>query len=89
MKTQPAQEREEKTRRVGAGKTKKPDTAAVSSKPLVSECDDLQALIAKRAHELHVERGCRDGFALDDWLEAEREVLSQVPPVKSTLTASE
>ena len=61
--------------------TQSPGTATVSSKPSVSVCDDLQARIASRAHELYVERGCGDGYALDDWIRAEREVLSQVPPV--------
>lgn len=81
MDTQPAQDRPVKARRVGALKTKSPDAVAVSSKPSVSVCDDLQLLIAKRAHELFAMRGFRDGYALDDWLEAEREILSQVPPV--------
>jgi hypothetical protein len=47
----------------------------------VSPCDDLHILIAKRAYELYSERGYRHGSALDDWLEAEREILSQIPPV--------
>jgi hypothetical protein len=51
------------------------------SKPPVGPCDDLHILIAKRAFERYQGRGCQDGFDLDDWLEAEREVLSQVPPV--------
>ena len=52
------------------------------SHPLpVSPGDDLHLLIAKRAHELYSERGYRHGSALDDWLEAEREILSQIPPV--------
>ena len=38
-------------------------------------------LIAARAYELYSERGYRHGYALDDWLEAEREILSHVPPV--------
>ena len=81
MSAQPAQERPVKTRRVGAAKKpKSPDAVTVSSKPSVSICDDLQVLIAKRAHELYARRGYRDGYALDDWLEAEREILSQVPP---------
>jgi len=55
-------------------------TAAVSEKePVhcqpVSPCDDLHVRIAQRAYELHVERGYREGYALDDWLEAEREIL--------------
>jgi DUF2934 family protein len=33
-------------------------------------------MIAKRAYELYLERGCGPGKALDDWLEAEREILS-------------
>jgi hypothetical protein len=47
----------------------------------VSSCDDLQVLIAKRAYELYSERGYRGGSALDDWLDAEREILSQIPSV--------
>jgi len=46
----------------------------------LSACQDLHVLIAKRAYELYGERGYRYGSALDDWLEAEREILSQVPP---------
>ena len=49
--------------------------------PPLSPCEDLRILIAKRAHDLYSERGYRHGSALDDWLEAEREVLSQIPPV--------
>jgi hypothetical protein len=55
-------------------------TAARTRQP-VSPCDDLHILIAKRAYELHTERGYRHGCALDDWLDAEREILSQIPPV--------
>jgi len=48
--------------------------------PPPSPCDDLHVLIAKRAYELYGERGYRGGSALDDWLVAEREILSQIPP---------
>ena len=37
--------------------------------------DDLHARITTRAYELFVERGCREGYAVDDWLEAEREIV--------------
>ncbi|HXH86250.1 MAG TPA: DUF2934 domain-containing protein [Nitrospira sp.] len=47
----------------------------------VSPCDDIHILITKRAYELYAERGYRNGYALDDWLDAEREVLGQIPPV--------
>ena len=46
----------------------------------LSPCDDLHVLIAKRAYGLYSERGYRGGSAFDDWLDAEREILSQLPP---------
>jgi len=57
-----------------------PAAQTPSARPL-SPCDDLHILIAKRAYELYGERGYGHGAALDDWLEAEREILSQIPPV--------
>jgi Protein of unknown function (DUF2934) len=50
--------------------TQKPHAAPLSP------CDDLQVLIAKRAYELYRERGYQGGSALDDWLDAEREILT-------------
>ena len=44
-------------------------------------CEDLHERIQKRAYELHAMRGYREGSALDDWLQAEREILSQLPPL--------
>ena len=44
----------------------------------LSPCEDLSSSIAKRAYELYSERGYRDGSALEDWLEAEREILGQI-----------
>lgn len=38
--------------------------------------EDMQELIRTRAYELYVERGRIDGFAEEDWLRAESEVLS-------------
>jgi hypothetical protein len=46
----------------------------------LSPCEDLHVLIEKRAYELYAERNYRHGVALDDWLAAEREVLSQISP---------
>ncbi|MBI3357843.1 MAG: DUF2934 domain-containing protein [Nitrospirae bacterium] len=46
----------------------------------LSPSDDPHILIAKRAYELYSERGYRHGSALDDWLDAEREILSRIPP---------
>ena len=32
------------------------------------------ARIAMRAYELYEQRGCQDGYTLEDWLQAEREI---------------
>ncbi len=40
-----------------------------------SPSDDSQVRIAKRAYDLYLERGSRAGYALNDWLDAERETL--------------
>jgi DUF2934 family protein len=34
--------------------------------------------IARRAFELYCERGRKDGYDLEDWLQAEREVLASI-----------
>lgn len=55
-------------------------SAAAQTHQPVSPCDEPQMLIAKRAYELYSERGYRHGYALEDWLDAEREILSRLPP---------
>jgi DUF2934 family protein len=36
---------------------------------------DIEELTRRRAYELYEQRGRVDGFALDDWLQAEGEIL--------------
>ncbi len=38
----------------------------------------IEERIRKRAYDLYAERGCAEGHALDDWLEAKAEVLGVV-----------
>ena len=45
--------------------------------------DDLHAHIATRAYELYIQRGCREGCAEEDWLEAEREIVGREFPISS------
>ena len=35
---------------------------------------DLTQQIAKRAYELYELRGCQDGLAVQDWVQAEQEI---------------
>jgi hypothetical protein len=49
-----------------------------SSKPRPRKSDlpgDIEERVRERAFELYEQRGRVDGFALDDWLQAEREIL--------------
>jgi hypothetical protein len=38
---------------------------------------NIEERIRRRAYELYEERGRVDGFALDDWLQAEAEILGK------------
>ena len=54
---------------------------------------ELQALISRRAYELYQERGCEDGHECEDWLRAERELLSELEnlvtgPMRTSLPAA-
>jgi hypothetical protein len=40
--------------------------------------DQIRTWIEERAREVYFERGCHEGHALDDWLQAEREVLAEI-----------
>ena len=48
--------------------------------PLPNSFSELEALIAERAYEFYENRGRQDGNDLDDWLEAERQILAQFGP---------
>ena len=59
----------------------KPSTGTSAPKnPLMF--DDLHARIMVRAYELYVERGRREGYAEQDWLDAEREILNSTFPYR-------
>ena len=38
---------------------------------------DLQSQIQRRAYELYEQRGCAHGHEVEDWFQAEREVLAR------------
>ena len=50
-------------------------SALAHDKELPRENLSLEEQIRRRAHELYVARGNPSGFALDDWLQAEDEIL--------------
>jgi hypothetical protein len=46
----------------------------------VHYCEDQRGRISRRAYAFYAERGYREGCALQDWLDAEREILSREQP---------
>ena len=42
---------------------------------------EVQEQIRQRAYELFEKRGCEDGHALDDWLQAEAEIVENAKAV--------
>jgi hypothetical protein len=54
---------------IAKSKTRQPR----SIKP--AESSDIENRIRDRAYQLYEQRGSVDGFALDDWLQADAEVL--------------
>lgn len=49
--------------------------APANARKALIEALPLEELIQRRAYELYVERGNQSGSELDDWLQAEEEVL--------------
>jgi hypothetical protein len=39
----------------------------------------IQSAVAKRAYQILETRGCKHGFDLEDWMSAEKELLSGLP----------
>ena len=66
-------------RKVSASKTTSPKKKRVNA-PTEAESqhryfEDLGSRLAKRAYELYVQRGQEHGHDIEDWLEAERQIL--------------
>lgn len=52
---------------------------AIGDETLFDQAKEIYEAIARRAFELFDGRGRQDGYALEDWLSAERELLRPVP----------
>ena len=81
MKVPSAKQKDEKKSRViisvPDGSSSATNESAQRKKPAF---DDLHAHISLRAYELYLQRGCREGHAQEDWLDAEREILDREFP---------
>lgn len=55
-----------------------PDTSeAIEERPSITADNGRHDLIMMKAYELYEQRGCLDGHALDDWMQAELIVQSK------------
>lgn len=79
MNGRPARQRKDKTPHATSRPQDKNVAAAATGThhSPVSDPADVYSLVEKRAYEIHAERGFRSGCALDEWLEAEKEILSR------------
>jgi hypothetical protein len=57
--------------------------ALVVPKKEQTETLPLEEQIRQRAHAIYLERDGQDGAEMDDWLQAEQEILSQQAPETS------
>ncbi len=62
-----------------------------SRSPKPAQPNDIEESIRRRAYELYEQRGRIEGFALDDWLQAEAEVLRArtQPKIKAAKRSSD
>ena len=76
MKPPSAKSKDEKKSRVIVSSS----STAESGQHGKAAFDDLHARISRRAYELYVQRGSREGHAHEDWLDAERDILDREFP---------
>ena len=63
-----------------------PDSKGATRNPSVQPEPDLSEEIKHRAYEIYLQRGQEDGYALDDWLKAERELRGQTYTRSASIT---
>ncbi len=51
----------------------------MAARSVVESHLELEKRIRARAHEIYLARGGAPGFELDDWLQAEREIMGNEP----------
>ncbi|HMZ56752.1 MAG TPA: DUF2934 domain-containing protein [Nitrospira sp.] len=56
----------------------KPAVASRLSSTTIELPDGMWERISQKAYELWKERGCREGYALQDWLDAEAVVMEEI-----------
>jgi len=76
MKSQTSSQRVEKRPHTPPENRHPPAASLVKpARQLRSSSKDLHERITQRAYELYAQRGWREDGALEDWLDAEREIL--------------
>ncbi len=63
-----------------------PDPRFTNSVTRMLDPVELKSEIRRRAYDLYEQRGRTDGLALDDWLQAQSELLEELLQEQSELT---
>ena len=66
----------------------RPATAAPMAQAATSSPQVSREHVAKRAYEKWLKRGCTHGNDMQDWIEAEKEVMAEMRGSGSTSTAT-
>ena len=53
--------------------------------PDVGSVELTEEIVRQRAYELFEQRGCEHGHAMDDWLQAEAEIMGKKPASRADL----
>ncbi len=65
-------------KKTGTAKARPEPTPEVSTQNPIELPDGMWERIAKKAYELWEQRGRREGYALQDWLDAEAIVMEEI-----------
>jgi Protein of unknown function (DUF2934) len=63
------------------------DSRSVLRNPSLQPDRELSAEIQRCAYEIYIQRGQADGYALDDWLSAEKELRTQAHRPQATVVS--
>ena len=69
----------EKPKEEKSSKPKKKTSSKKSTTKKNVQNEDFYSMIEKRAYELFLERGCSHGLHDQDWYQAEKEVMKEMP----------
>jgi len=69
--------------------SKPTEKSSMGSEPRTAESSPTREEIELRAYQIYMERGGADGQDVEDWLQAERELVERSVPVQKARAAAD